>query len=564
MSHSRDGCKLSEIGVITSSRTRTFEMDASMEHKGEPRPQLHGSTSPGPSIVKPLVDALVLEKEHVPRKSASNCDRSNVETPTSDPSCADSNKNVNIFRERNNNSDDISWLRRSLCNLPTVAALEESKDYKIAELDARSDTDTCGEWDVERRSPSPEKSYNFHVEVDLNNSTQIEVLTTSYCDDGNWSQTYFSEREFFPDENGQTLSPSQNKEEDNVINKLIEKNRFMCSGLESWYSTDESEQEVIVSVEPEMPRNRACHPEGRKKRIEHLKINLTPFELDEAAIVKGSVNSKKYDPLKFDKRHQSFSAFKTPSPTSVAASRSPTSRFECYELPACGHSNKNNSALVDWDEIEEEDLYYDSDPNELLLSRAMMAQAKKERKQKQNDRNEKEIQTVSQLMGSKMLLVWHRPFESSPVAVNSWIEHGSYISAGLIQPKLMWQESCGKERKDSERFILNTMSFHSIDLLDISKVIPLNRVDRDLYPFAKPSNSFLIQAYDKVMVFEAESTAERDKFIEGLKILVARLGSKIIVGDKDVLEEFFTPASSAVPGRAPDILTADGNVQVSS
>ena len=171
---------------------------------------------------------------------------------------------------------------------------------------------------------------------------------------------------------------------------------------------------------------------------------------------------------------------------------------------------------------------------------------------------------VSQLMGSKMLLVWHRPFESSPVAVNSWIEHGSYISAGLIQPKLMWQESCGKERKDSERFILNTMSFHSIDLLDISKVIPLNRVDRDLYPFAKPSNSFLIQAYDKVMVFEAENTAGRDKFIEGLKILVARLGSKIIVGDKDVLEEFFTPASSAVPGRAPDILTADGNVQVSS
>ena len=73
----------------------------------------------------------------------------------------------------------------------------------------------------------------------------------------------------------------------------------------------------------------------------------------------------------------------------------------------------------------------------------------------------------------------------------------------------------------------------------------------------------MIQAYDKEMIFEAESANERDVFIEGLKILVARLGSKIIVGDKDVLEEFFTPASSSVPGQVPDILI-EGPVDVIS
>jgi len=172
-------------------------------------------------------------------------------------------------------------------------------------------------------------------------------------------------------------------------------------------------------------------------------------------------------------------------------------------------------------------------------------------------------------MGTKILLVWHRPShskypasDSSPIAVQAWIEHGSYIQGGLIQPKLMWQESCGRERKEGERFILNTMAFHSVDLLDIAKIIPLNWVDRELYPFAKMSCSFVIKVYDKEMLFEAESTAQRDWFIDALKILVARLGSKIIVGDRNVLSEFFTPAGYAVPGEAPAILM-DGCVDVS-
>jgi len=100
---------------------------------------------------------------------------------------------------------------------------------------------------------------------------------------------------------------------------------------------------------------------------------------------------------------------------------------------------------------------------------------------------------------------------------------------------------------------LNTMAFHSVDLLDIAQIIPLNWVDRELYPFAKISCSFVIRVYDKDMLFEAENTSQRDWFIDALKILVATLWSKIIVGDRDVLNEFFTATGYAVPGEAPAI-----------
>lgn len=178
------------------------------------------------------------------------------------------------------------------------------------------------------------------------------------------------------------------------------------------------------------------------------------------------------------------------------------------------------------------------------------------------------------LMSSRMLLIWHRPHNttsittkssSQTISVRAWIEHGSYIQAGLIQPKFMWQENLGMERRKDEsphhhhrantrsRSILNTMAFHTVDLLDISKVVPLEHVDRTFFPFAKKSCCFVIQAYDREMLFEAETVEERNSIIHDLKLLVARLGSKIIVGDRGVLNEFFSPAGS-VPGEAPAIL----------
>ena len=46
-------------------------------------------------------------------------------------------------------------------------------------------------------------------------------------------------------------------------------------------------------------------------------------------------------------------------------------------------------------------------------------------------------------------------------------------------------------------------------------------------------------------LFEAATQDERDKFVFAFKVMVARLASKIIVGDKDVFDEFFTPLGVA-------------------
>ena len=165
-------------------------------------------------------------------------------------------------------------------------------------------------------------------------------------------------------------------------------------------------------------------------------------------------------------------------------------------------------------------------------------------------------------MTTKRLLVWHRckSFDSKdhPVAVHMWIEHGSQLHSTLIQPKLCWREICHKEwRRD--RLATTAFSYHAVDLLDISKILPLDvEFDRTSHshPFAKQKYSFLVEAFGgcQQMVFEARNNVERDNIIEGLKLIVSRLGSKIMVGDSSVLKEFFSPLGS-VPGNIPSIIT---------
>jgi hypothetical protein len=477
--------------------------------------------------------------------------------PTSDEGKKGASSITGSFRR-------VAWLDCTLGSLPSSPVALRSIDDDTLETESITDDNSpATQYRDERQGAvSP---CDFEVEIDDDGShTQIEIKH-SYDNSCGWSSTYEELAESFCKANDSSFTsispvcPARYifRENGNVIESLLEKNSFMCTGLDSWYNTssEDYEQEPICQDVPVMPRNRSAFPAGRKKRIENLKINLTPFELDSAIFVKSSVNSKKYGPIEMEKRTRSFSQYKGAiSPTSVANTTT-TEHFSCYTLPICGQAYSKGSALIDWDENDEDDLCYDSDPNDLLVSSPMMAQARKQKYGEIGSRSAmyNSDRTVSELMGTKILLVWHRSmhYEASPIAVNAWIEHGSYIQAGLIQPKLMWQESCGKERKDGERFILNDIQFHSVDLLDISRVIPLGRVDRTEFPFAKSSCSFFIQVFEKELIFEAETTAERDNFIEGLKVLIARLGSKIIVGEKDVLEEFFTPASSEVPGTAP-------------
>jgi len=554
--------------TVLSSQLAPIEHNQSMnantslgKYKLSPR---IGNTQPEAGAIKEEPSTIMESTEHlspISRDDSLNEDRSplaQIDTGTSSNTNYEKKKEISKISRVCGPFKQGSWLSHTytLCSLPSSLRLV---DDRTIDNESRSDSNsrTVDRYDDRQETKTP---HNFEVEIEEEGShTQIEIKH-SYENSCDWSSTDDTVTESFceADDSFHSMRPAHCMiiENENVIENLLEKNRFICTGLDTWYNQEDDEPDPIEMDVPAVPRNRSAFPEGRKKRIEHLKINLTPFELDNTILVKSSVNSRKYSPVQ---RVRSFSEYKGfVSPIGVATTVTPTKPYSCYTLPSCQNTYGKGSALIDWDENDEEDLCYDSDPNELLVSSPMMAQKRKEKNigsvvESAMDNSDP---TVSELMGTKILLVWHRPMhtESSPIAVHAWIEHGSYIQAGLIQPKLMWQESCGKERKDGERFVLNEMEFHSVDLLDISRVVPLSRVDRTLYPFAKRSCCFFIQAFDKELIFEAESTADRDNFIGGLKVLVARLGSKIIVGDKDVLEEFFTPASSEVPGTAPSIL----------
>ena len=155
--------------------------------------------------------------------------------------------------------------------------------------------------------------------------------------------------------------------------------------------------------------------------------------------------------------------------------------------------------------------------------------------------------------------MWHKKStevsSDPPIAVHAWIEPGSKFESALIQPKFCWRRNHGNEPHG--RSILNIPSLHAIDLLDISKIVAAdNYVGRQNYPFVKKCCSFLVEAFDEELVFEARDEDERDEIVEGLKLLVARLGSKIIIGDGRVLDEFFSPLGAFVPGKVPKVFMA--------
>lgn len=161
-------------------------------------------------------------------------------------------------------------------------------------------------------------------------------------------------------------------------------------------------------------------------------------------------------------------------------------------------------------------------------------------------------------------MVWHKESNKThsdpPVAINAWLEYGSQLYSSLLQPKFCWQEAQNVQTHD--KCISNKIfTHHTIELLDISKIVPLdecNNVDRNRVHFVKRRRSFIIEVFggEQEFVFEARTEMERDNIVDGLKMIVARLSSKIIVGDSTVLHEFFSPTGS-VPGGVQFLLHHD-------
>ena len=157
-------------------------------------------------------------------------------------------------------------------------------------------------------------------------------------------------------------------------------------------------------------------------------------------------------------------------------------------------------------------------------------------------------------------LVWHRESDRigesvAPTAVRFWMERGSCIRSALLQPKLCWQNIDDSQGvTDDRRYALRSSSLRSIELLDVTKILPMTPGDKSIHPLAKKDRSFVIEASNTKYLFQAKDELDRNRIILGLKITISRLGSKIIMGDPNVFEEFFTPKGNEVPGDMPSVL----------
>lgn len=155
------------------------------------------------------------------------------------------------------------------------------------------------------------------------------------------------------------------------------------------------------------------------------------------------------------------------------------------------------------------------------------------------------IQFIEELTAGFIKLIWHpnnRQHKTSPIYVNAWCELGNSLDDSVVYPKFIWRTTYESEKRQTTRISGPNPSVHKLDLLNIVRVLKPEVIDRSIFPFANRKKSFLlISSTNEIYLFESANQKERDHIVNGIKLTIARLASKIMTGDESVFDEFFTP-----------------------
>eukprot|EP00339_Tiarina_fusa_P000837 CAMPEP_0116996638 /NCGR_PEP_ID=MMETSP0472-20121206/379_1 /TAXON_ID=693140 ORGANISM="Tiarina fusus, Strain LIS" /NCGR_SAMPLE_ID=MMETSP0472 /ASSEMBLY_ACC=CAM_ASM_000603 /LENGTH=908 /DNA_ID=CAMNT_0004695329 /DNA_START=261 /DNA_END=2987 /DNA_ORIENTATION=- len=163
-------------------------------------------------------------------------------------------------------------------------------------------------------------------------------------------------------------------------------------------------------------------------------------------------------------------------------------------------------------------------------------------------------EVIENMKNETMTLMWH-PTQTkmnqsqSPVCVKARIESGVYLIDGtFLLPKLAWIPLHEDELQAKQLNIGKEMP-ESLDLLDVCRVRECDEINRELHPFARTERSFIVQTQSGLHLFETESKQERNRLVVGLKLVIARLASLLMLRDLRAVDEFF--GGNSVPGEAP-------------
>jgi hypothetical protein len=168
---------------------------------------------------------------------------------------------------------------------------------------------------------------------------------------------------------------------------------------------------------------------------------------------------------------------------------------------------------------------------------------------------------VQEIFNQTTTLVFHRRSSAPPdgqaarpVAIDAWLERGQNLAHSLIQPKWMWKPKPRELRGNLK--LPHHFQVQAVELLDVTRILKLEDVahGRDVHSFAKTAHCFVVKTiHGEEYCFEALNVSERDRLVFSLKLVIARFGAKVLVGDRQLYGEFFSMADSGVPGNAPDI-----------
>jgi len=192
----------------------------------------------------------------------------------------------------------------------------------------------------------------------------------------------------------------------------------------------------------------------------------------------------------------------------------------------------------------------------LALSGAGFDRVKSNKKVSKRMDEDAVIEIVQAMNNERLALLWHptqtkKLSNRSPVCVKMWVEAGVYLNDGtILLPKLTWVKASDDE-STKVIHMQKSVQLHKLDLLDICRIRPTEKIDRQRHPFAIASRSFIVETQSEIFLMETRTTEERDRIVYALKLVIARLASLLMLRDIRAADEFFGTVAPMVPGEAP-------------
>lgn len=352
------------------------------------------------------------------------------------------------------------------------------------------------------------------------------------------------------------------------ISSLLGTKGFWFDGWQAWsLYFDEFGNQLPVPGAAEQPdqlrtglQNRAFSMNARAQRIRRLHEDMAPFSSIRS---QHTLQQEVYE-FKRTLSHGDDRSRATTPISDVSVSESGVSLERLLEsVKTCGETTAPDTPQAD-----PQDLCYDSDPGEYNYGSttdmkksinsatyenlsAMYAPQPLTNKMEMSS----QAKFISEFMNTRMTLIWHPAPDTgskqSHQCVSAWIELGQQLRKTIIQPKFMWRRT---QPVANGRIAISNDDLHGIDLLDIARVLEVSKINRKIHPFARKSCSFSVETLEYSHIFEASSEAERNHVVQAIKLIVARLGSKIILNDNTVFDEFFSNMFFSVPGKEPHLI----------